>query len=122
MKARGQGWTVDEIAQLRAMRECGESFEDIAQAVGHPLSSCHWKASTLGIMKPRKDSYTRQRFLQECRTPASEARSLAKSGSDPIPCLNCRRLFRSTGSGNRLCPRCRSESLSPFDVPARIGQ
>lgn len=28
----------------------------------------------------------------------------------PVACLCCRKLFNSTGPGNRLCPSCRREA------------
>jgi hypothetical protein len=30
-------------------------------------------------------------------------------------CLCCKRVFPSTGAGNRLCDRCRARDASPFE-------
>jgi len=34
---------------------------------------------------------------------------LSKPAAKPRPCLCCRRQFRSTGSGNRLCRACKQQ-------------
>lgn len=74
MKSPGQAWTASEIAQLRAMRECGESFESISQAIGRSSYACQLKATTHQIYKPKapqreKKHWTKQeeRRLHELR-------------------------------------------------------
>lgn len=44
-------------------------------------------------------------------TPHSEARRKAQI----IPCMCCREDFRSEGAHNRMCPKCRRISVSPFE-------
>jgi len=60
----------------------------------------------------------REQFLKDVRKPIADRRSEIR----PRPCLCCTNTFLSQGNHNRLCPTCRTGSLTRFDVPHGVGQ
>ncbi|MCX8017057.1 MAG: hypothetical protein N2690_04025 [Rhodocyclaceae bacterium] len=54
--------------------------------------------------------------------PKPAGRPKAQQKSTPRACLCCGKTFGSAGPMNRLCPRCRTQSASPFDTPAVLGR
>ncbi len=109
-------WSTRDIARLRAMREAGIGYKEIAFAIGRTEAACATKAHQYGIYKRREISPRIDN--NDYTAPRSEARAR----STTRPCLNCLNAFRSEGPHNRLCPNCRGVSLSPLDVPARVGR
>ena len=83
---KGIKWSPEDKQKAWAMRCSGKTLEQIGQALGRPVASVH---SCLMLIK--RDNEAKK-----------------------IPCLCCRRLFRSAGAHNRLCPPCARRSVSPF--------
>ena len=36
------------------------------------------------------------------------------------PCITCRESFYSEGAHNRMCDKCRTLDVGPFNVPLRV--
>lgn len=81
------------------MREQNYTLDRIAARVGHPPQSCQTKAYELGLYK---------------RPPIAVFGAIV-ADKTRRPCLRCRELFRSEGPHNRMCPKCRTVSVSPFE-------
>ncbi len=103
----GKAWTPEEIATLREMYQRGESRAAVSIAIGRSITSCSTKANELGIRMVRPGSNA----PLICTRPGMTVRA----------CLCCGNEFRSEGPHNRLCQNCRGQSLSPLDIPARVG-
>ena len=79
-------WTPAEDATLSRLQTEGHSPCAIAKHLRRPESSVYRRIETL-------------------QRPARTER----------PCMCCKNKFMSDGHHNRLCSRCRSTTLSPFD-------
>jgi len=90
-------WTPQQIATLRRMRDQNHSLAYIAVRVGHSVNSCQVKVYQLGLYKslPRAVAVVADKTKR--------------------PCLRCRAPFRSEGPHNRMCAKCRTVSVSPFE-------
>lgn len=66
--------------------------------------------------KPPRGKAHRRYFLtgKATQQPVAAAAPRPKAAPTKRLCLCCNREFRSTGSMNRLCDRCRNLSVSPY--------
>lgn len=53
---------------------------------------------------------------QPPKTPPKRVKYVNRDAPELRPCLCCRQSFESVGPGNRMCPQCRTRSVSPFAV------
>lgn len=92
-------WTPQQIATLRRLREQNYSLARIAARVGHSANACKTKVHKLGLYKSAPRAVV----------------AAAGQNKNMRPCLCCRAPFRSEGPHNRMCPKCRTVSVSPFE-------
>lgn len=84
---------------LRRMREQNYSLARIAVRVGHSVNACQIKVYKLGLYK----------------WPPRAVAGAVVADKTKRPCLRCRAPFRSEGPHNRMCAKCRTVSVSPFE-------
>lgn len=107
-------WTTEQDGQLARLYAAGATLATMADVTGHSEMACERRATDLGLTNRFKSRRPRQDYM----APIAEARA----NGQRRPCLCCGRTFRSEGPHHRMCINCRSKSLSPLDIPVRIGR
>lgn len=100
----GRPWREDEDAFLIAQIGTGVTRSEIADHLGRAYSSV-----------TSRTQYLRQTGrLNPPKPKAGGPVTAPQPGRKVRPCLSCTKAFVSTGPMNRLCPRCRTLSISPY--------
>lgn len=89
MNFRGVRWTPEEDATLNRMMREGRSYREISVALD------------------RRTEWSVKKRAGERKIP--------KAVKSKRSCMCCSKVFQSSGSMNRLCDRCRSVSIGPYE-------
>jgi hypothetical protein len=110
-------WTTEQDGQLARLYAAGATLATMADVTGHSEMACERRATDLGLTN-RFTNRRRRENVATYTAPASDARKSRQRR----PCLCCGRTFYSEGPHHRMCINCRRKSLSPLDIPVRIGR
>lgn len=106
----GAPWTNQEEARLLAMRADFIHFRVIAKELQRPLSSVY---AHHAVLKARRENAgTAVRVVGR----KTRVKNGGPGEAKPRKCLCCGHEFPSAHAGNRLCYRCRNQSVSPFEL------
>lgn len=107
-----RAWTKRDEREAVDMRSRGLTIVAIAERLRRRRDAVEMKLYLMGVCARPEVPKKRPRRKSESERLVAEA---PPKRTSVIPCLQCRRPFRSEGPHNRRCDACRRTSVSPFE-------